>query len=158
MNTLLILALSTASGCFIGLALAKRNREREEYFRCLVELCSRIETNICFKGEKLEDVLKGTEIGSDALSRNVGDYLVYIGGGEFKSDCKLLSKEENEEVREFFARLGKSDAETELNELRRRKAMFDRRLNVAAEKNKTQSSMCVKLGSLFGLLVGILMI
>lgn len=158
MNSILIVVFGAAGGCLIGVALAKRNRAREAYYGSLIELCAYLETNLRFKEERTEEVLGGAEIASEALKQNIREYISYINGGELKIECEFLNEKERDEVKKFFSRLGKFDAETELNELHRHKAEFERRFALAAEKNKSQSAMYIKLGSLMGILVGILLI
>ncbi len=159
MNSILILAFGTASGCFFGLAFARFGREKAAFYRSLVELCAHIESGICFKGEKIEDILVGAKVRSEALRQNINDYLAFIRGGEqLKLNNRLLSAEEKAEVMDFFSRLGTFDAETQLSELRRQNAVFTRRLEVAAHKDEKHGGNYIKLGSLFGLLFGILLI
>lgn len=157
MNTVLILVFGTAGGCFIGLALAKRSRERTEYFRCLLELCAQIESGISFREEKLEDILSGVEVRSESLKKNIADYLTFVRGGELKIENRLLSEKEKAEIKDFFSRLGSFDVETQLSELRRNRDKFAMRLDLATRKSDKSASY-IKLGSLFGLLVGILLI
>ncbi len=158
MNVLMILAFGGAGGCFIGLAIAKKNRERERYYKSLVELCARIISFISFKEERIEEILRGAEVSSAALKRNIASYLAYIGGEEFKLECDLISKAEREEVKDFFLVLGKFDAETQVAEVRRRQSEFESRLGAISRKNDRQGNMYVKLVFLSGLLAAILLI
>ena len=158
MNSLFIAVLSSFCGFMIGLALTKRNKERENYYRDAVKLCSHLINNISYKADKISSVISGAEVDSAALKKNIAEYETYLGGGEFSLSDNCLTKKEGADVKAFFMELGRYDGDTQLSELRRREGEFKQKFNDIKAKNDKQGNMYIKLGLLVGLLIGILLI
>ena len=158
MNGIFITALSSFGGLMVGLALSRRGKEREEYYNDVVRLCSYLISNISFKADKIASVLASAEVRSVALKKNLNEYKAYIEGGEFAMSENCLTKGEAAYVKEFFIRLGRYDGDTQLNELKRCECEFEAKHKDIKTKNDKQGNMYIKLGLLFGLLVGILLI
>ena len=158
MNSIFIAVLSSFCGFMIGLALARRGKEREQYYRDAVKFCSYLINNISYKADRIAGVIDCAEVNSAALKKNLQEYKAYIAGGEFVFSDNCLTKSEASSVKEFFTQLGRYDGETQLNELRRRESEFKQKHCELKEKNDQQGNMYIKLGLLFGLLVGILLI
>lgn len=142
----------------IGLALCRRGKEREQYYKDFVKLCSYLINNISFKSDKIASVIASAEIKSSALKKNLLEYKAYIDGNEFVLSENCLTKGEAASVKEFFIELGRYDGETQLGDLKRREGEFGTKYGELKAKNDKQGNMYIKLGLLFGLLVGILLI
>ena len=158
MNRIFIAVLSSFCGFMIGLALTRRGKEREQYYRDAVKFCSQLINNISYKSDKISGVIDCTEVSSAALKKNLSEYKAYIAGGEFVFSNNCLTKGEALSIKEFFTQLGRYDGETQINELRRRESEFKQKHCDLKEKNDKYGNMYIKLGLLFGLLVGILLI
>ncbi|MBR2970567.1 MAG: hypothetical protein IKC48_02080 [Clostridia bacterium] len=158
MNGVLIVALSALCGLMIGIALTKRQREREAYYREFSGLCAHIISNISYRADKIADVVSGIEWQSSALQKNVEEYKAYVSGGELSLSQGVLTKAELAAVKEFFVRLGRYDGETQLAELKQRQNELALCYKEIKDKNDKQGNMYVKLGFLAGLLLGILLV
>lgn len=158
MNGILIAALGALSGCLIGLALTRRSKEKEKYYCDIVELCAHIINHISYKAEKLSEVIGSAGVCSAALRRNLEQYKTYLSGGELNISADILTKSECEQVKEFFSELGKYDGDTQIGEIKRRCHDFEQKYKRIKEKNDKQGNMYIKLGFLFGLLVGVLLL
>lgn len=157
-NSVFIVMLSAFSGLMIGLALSRRDRERELYYKDIVKLCSVMSNNISFKSDKIISVIETAEFESKALKKNLSEYKQYLNGGQLKLTDNCLNKAETARVRQFLNELGRYDGETQLNELSRTEGEFKLKYNELKEKNNKQGNMFIKLGLLFGALIGILLI
>lgn len=158
MNSIFIAVLSSFCGFMIGLALTRRGKEREHYYRDAVKFCSQLINNISYKADKISGIIDCTEVSSAALRKNLNEYKAYIAGGEFVFSDNCLTKSEAMTIKEFFVRLGRYDGETQISELRRCENEFKQKYCQLKEKNDRYGNMYIKLGLLFGLLVGILLI
>ncbi len=158
MNSIFIAVLSSFCGFLLGLSLSNRGREREAYYRDVTKLCSGLIDNISYKADKILSVLDNIEINSAALKKNISEYKAYLKGDELSISSNCLTKVETARVKEFFSRLGRTDGETQIGELKRTESEFKHKYGEIKEKNDKQGNMYIKLGLLFGLLVGILLI
>lgn len=158
MNELFIIVLAAFGGFMIGLALTKRGKERELYYKDVVKFCSHLINNISFKSDKLSSVLDSAEVKSGALNKNLAEYKAYIAGSEFNMSENCLTKFEALSVRDFFLELGRYDGDTQLTELKRRKGEFEQKFSELKINNDKYGNMYIKLGLLLGMLVGILLI
>ncbi len=158
MNAIFILVLSSFCGFMLGLALSKRDREREAYYRDAAKLCAKLIDNISYKADKMADVLDDIEISSDSLKKNLGEYKSFLNGDKLNVSANCLSKTEAAQIREFFTCLGRTDGDTQIVELKRNENEFNSKYGEIKTKNDKHGNMYIKLGLLFGLLVGILLI
>lgn len=158
MNGIFIAVLCSFCGFLLGTAFAKRGKERELYYRDAAKLCSGLIDNISYKADKISSVLDKIEIDSAALKKNISEYKAYLGGKELILSPNCLTKNETVRVKEFFSCLGRTDGETQIGELKRSESEFRQIYSEIKEKNDKQGSMYIKLGMLFGLLIGILLL
>lgn len=157
-NAAFIIMLGAFSGMMVGLALCRRDRERELYYGGLVKLCAIMANNVSFRSDKIASVIGEAEVESKALKQNLSEYISYLSGGELKLSCGRLNKSELAAVSEFFTRLGRYDSETQLSELKRNELEFRQKFDEIKQKNVKQGNLYAKLGLLFGALVGILLV
>ncbi len=158
MNSIFIAVLSSFCGFMLGLAMSKRDKERENYYCESMKLCSWLIDNISYKADRLASILESVEIASPFLKKNISEYKAYLGGAALTVSSGCLTKCEAAQVKEFFSRLGRSDGETQIGELKRYESQFGSKYRELKEKNDRYGNMYIKLGLLFGLLVGILLI
>lgn len=158
MNGIFVAALSSFVGFLFGFMLFKRQKERELYYFGATKLCSTLINNISYKADKISSVINSFDGGCVSLKKNLNEFRTYLGGGEFKMSENCLTASEANTIKEFLLGLGKYDGETQLMELNRCEAEFKARYGELKAKNDKQGNMYIKLGLLFGLLVGILLL
>ena len=153
-----IVFLCAAIGVATGYAVMRSYKRNYEYLDGVCALIAELKRNIAYRRDGAVSVLRAMEIKSRQLEKNVGEYVAFAGGKADKPDISrgILSAEVYERTREFFASIGRSDGQSQINEL----DMFGERfigLRDAAEtKYKKLGGVAVKLGFLIGLGVGIL--
>ncbi|MBR2968012.1 MAG: hypothetical protein IKC35_04480 [Clostridia bacterium] len=133
-------------------------KDKERYYCSIVKLCSCLISNISFRADKMLKILNEAEIDSPYLKKNVSEYMSYLKGGQLKLSANRLTTAELNQINEFFGRLGRSDGQTQLAELKKFEGEFAQKYVEIKEKNDKQGNMYAKLGLLSGLLIGILLV
>lgn len=147
-------AVGTAAGYFV-MCVYKRNFD---YLDGVCKLLNELKRNISYRRDAAASVLGAAAIDSAQLKKNVAEYITYTGGKADKPTLSrgFLSAETYARVCELFYSLGKSDGNSQLDELEMFLKTFGDLRAAAETKCKKQGAVAVKLGFLLGLGVGVL--
>ena len=159
MNIIVILFLTSISGLLIGYYFCKNLKKNEIFFDECVKLCETFLFELEFRQNRLTTILNDYLLRCKSeLNGIIYDYLKSL---ETNNEFKINRKINNEIltlIYDFFNNLGNSDKETQIDMLSNYKKRFDYYYEQAREKNEKYNTMCMKLGLLFGLAFGILII
>jgi len=146
-------------GAVVGLYFSKRLQRRAAYFDALMDLINLFLSEMKFKKTTTKQVL--TEFRDRAktpLNTNLTEYIDCTDFSNLKLSKGGLTISERAEVNKFLLSLGTSDSHTQIFELENFKEKFSQMQNIAQEKRKKYAPMCIKLGFLAGLAIGIIII
>ena len=152
----ILVLLSGVLGITIGIILKNNQNKKVLYFSDLYAFCDYFKHDLSFKQTKLKLLIQSFDYKSENFKDDIFNF-----SESFKLDNNLstfLSKNEKEEVSKFFNSLGKVDIQTQLSLIEENKYNFEKKYNEYKEKFEKESKLYVKLGFLFGLSVGVLLL
>ncbi len=155
---IILIFACTAVGTAVGYIVMLTYKKNYAYLSGMCVIVDELMRNISYRCDSAASVIKGVDVNSAQLGKNVREYLDYAVG---KLDAPQISKgflsqPIYDKVREFFCSLGKSDGGTQISQLKMYAAEFGRLKSEAENKYTKYGSIAVKLGFLFGLGVGVL--
>ncbi len=155
---LCIVCLCMTASAMIGLAHMKNKKRRVSYFRSLVKLCDKLISEIAFRKENLNSILKEFASSDNTeLSAHIGAFCD-SPYSELKIRAPFLKADERKAVEDFFCSLGSTDSETQIFQLENHKRRFNEIYSDESEKFKKSGSMGLKLSVLLGIAAGILIL
>lgn len=157
---ILLMFVCTAIGTAVGYSVMRAYRRNLVYMDSMCAAINELKRNISYRRDAVSTVLSKCVLESEQLKKNIGEYISYVGAKDGKLEISrgFLSAAAYASVCEFFASLGKSDGSTQLNDLELFDSTFSAMRNAAAEKSSKYGALSVKLGFLFGLGVGVLIL
>ena len=155
---LLILFISGFAGAMIGSYFYKRARCKVMFFSEAQDFCNFLINDIGFRQQPIKLLTKEFLSKSKSeFSKTLEAYLKFLEGEEFVLNGKKNS-EENEVIKNFFMSIGKTDAETQVNEIKYYKDKFTVFYGNAEKTLNGLGRNYIKLGFLCGLVMGLLLI
>lgn len=137
---------------FVGFRLSAKCKQSHTFFYDLVSFCATYSANLQYRRLPLESVISQKCYGKQL--KKVFDF--YLQG---KTEQKVvLSAQDEKYVGDFFRLLGKSDAASQLSEIKLYKEYFETRLSETEKQYKDKGELYKRLGVLSGLLICILLI
>lgn len=142
----------------IAISVSRQYKDKYEFFDNLKQFLNKFKMNVSFKQETIEDFLINLKP-QKQFSVFIKDYKEYLVNGNINlNNIKILTQEEQEELKDMLISLGKFDAANELNQIDVFCKLIDEKLTKAeVDKNKL-CPMIVKLSFLLALGIGILLI
>ncbi len=156
-SKLFIMFIFGFSGAMIGFYFFRRLKDKVLYFDELIGYCDYLISDIGFRQQPIgvltEQYLAKSK---SSFGQTLREYSKYLQGDELKISKK--NTEEEIAIKEFFQSLGNTDAETQVAELKNYKSKFSAYLQKSEKLLNAHGKNYVKLGFLFGLILGILFI
>lgn len=149
---LIVFVLCAFVGCMAGLLCARRICEKENYYKELSNFCSHFKSCVAFRNDEIANVINGFPCRSTLLKSQL--YAKANATNEY--DQGFLNTEEYSVVSDFLYNLGRFDEQTQIEDVMRNKEIFEDNYKSLKEKNAVKRPMYIKLGLLFGALVGVL--
>lgn len=150
---LMIFALCCLVGCAGGLYLSRKASERQVYYKELTDFCRHFISYVSFRSERLNDIIDKFH-GESALLKS---QLEVKKDGEADCPKGFLDDREYNEALGFFSKLGKFDEQTQIEEVKNDMQVFQEKYEAIKKVNAVKRPMRIKLGLLFGALVGVLL-
>lgn len=143
-----------------GYIIMRTYRLKASYLQGLCALIAELKRNVAFKRESMAKVMRVYSAQNPLLKRNLSEYVAFADGSGDKIGLSrgFLSPSLFKTVDGFFSSLGKSDGATQITELDFYGETFSALSVKAADNLQKYGALSVKLGFLFGLCVGILIL
>ncbi len=141
-----------------GMYFSNKLVRRRCYFEGLIMLVNDFACDIRFRQTNLSDILSSQS--NPAIKNNLEELAAFVNGKTEKLFITRgdLTRREYESVKAFFSDLGTYDLNTQIIVLENHKQKFNEFYETARKKEKEQASMAVKLGFMFGLAIGIMVV
>lgn len=155
---LTLMFMSAVVGTFIGLMLTKRLTRRRKYFEELILLVNTLIGDFRFKQNSVSSILKS--FSADAIKSTVAEFTAFADGAEreLKLSRQDLTKREYNVVYEIFSALGTYDLDTQVFMLDSYKTKLNEFYEAAKDTESRYGKVYVKLGFLFGLGLGLILL
>lgn len=154
---LLLLALSSAIGLCLGAAYSKSLKRKQLFFAEFSDFIDKVLNDLSFRQDGIRRVC--TEFAESCRSSSLKNILQeYSLNPDAALNAPALSKDEKREVFDVFSGLGRSDVVTQRAALENNKQKISTIKERHTAKCAKQCSTAVKLGLLFGLAVGIILL
>ncbi len=155
---LTLMFMSAVVGTFIGLILSKRLTRRRRYFEEMISLINTLIGDFRFKQNSVTSLLKS--FSADETKSTVEEFIAYVdsSGSELKLSKQDLTKREHNVVYEMFSALGTYDLDTQVFMLDSYKKKFEEFYGAAKDSEERYGKVYVKLGFLFGLGLGLVLL
>ncbi|MBQ7452952.1 MAG: stage III sporulation protein AB [Clostridia bacterium] len=144
---------------YIGYLFSSRLKDHAEYFKEMVNLCSKLSLNLSFLQNKLPVVLE------TSITNHKGDYAKTISSFCEKLNTgvncgvflpEYITDNERKTIETFLHGLGKNDAETEQQNVCNYKAVFQNCFEQANTKYAKNGRSIIKISGCVGLAIAIL--
>ena len=157
---ILVVCLCAAIGTGCGYAIMLRYKREKNYIDGVVKMIDAIKHNISYRRDKLKEILVGFLPESAALKKNIDEYVEFLNGSADKPNLTKGSTPAAayDRVCELFDSLGASDERTQIDRLNGFSDSFIKLKKDADERFNKYGGAAVKLGFLFGLGVGVLIL
>ncbi len=149
---------------FCGHTLAKKYRQRKDFFRQLNGLNERFLSEISYFKRPLKEFLGGYPLTGE-FSELIEEYAQYLESGKqeeiYSSDfaeISFLTADEKSFVRDYFLTLGRGDSASQKAYFSSVKSTLTGYKNGSEEACKRYGDLYIKLGFLFGLAVLVLIV
>ena len=156
MNYKLLIGLILLVLCvFIGREYAKRYSLRKKFYYDLNNFNHYLINEITFTKNTIPNILKDKGNQDSALYKKLRLY--FIEKKEI-TDCKVLSKDENEFFLDYLKKVSKVDMQSQVNYVNSMSSYLSKKLNESIEQEKKQKPLCIKLSFMIGLVLLILVL
>lgn len=155
---LTLLFMMTVTGTLIGVGLSKRLTGRRRYFEELISLINTLISDFKFKQCSVGILLSNFK--AAAVKPAVDEFIAYASGDvkELRLPRQELTEREYNFVTELFSALGTYDLDTQVFVLDNYKLKAEEFYATAKEQECRYGRTYVKLGFLFGLAAGIILL
>ncbi len=160
MTKSLILIVTTAGiGFFVGKFFYNKYHDKKLFYSGLIEFIRKLQNNLSFKQDRLVDIVDNEIISANKVFiAQLQEFKNYLqNGGEIKIVYNY-PKNETETLKKFFAELGTIDLFTQKESLKDFDLKFTDSLNTCVNEEKNKGELYVKLFTLIGVAVGVLLI
>lgn len=157
---LFILFLSVAVGTFCGYMVLLSYKRNYSYLGGVCDMLSALKQNLAYKKDTVPIVLSRLTVTNVQLKKNIDEYIAFAAGQTEGREVSrgFLPQSTFDGVTELFAAIGSSDESSQSARLDEFTARFDKLRADAENKYTKYGSVAVKLGFLFGLGVGVLVL
>ena len=150
-------------GCIIGVILSNKHKKKYLFFKELGDFFSYLKHSISFSQKLLKDIIKEFYENRKINLFNYQAYVNYLNSKSLKmkfelTDCDFLNAEEKKDINEYFNQLGKLNLKDEIEKIEGIISVINVFTEEKKEDFKKYSNILIKLGILFGLTVGIILI
>lgn len=135
-----LLALCTVCCGLIGVKIKSYYKKRSEIYEELHGFVRKVKTEISFKKNYLDDVLKGSD-----CSREVRAIVDGVG------TVNALNEKERKEVSQIFQDIGKSDINEDILNLDKAIESLDNKSKLSQKEYSSKGVLAVKIGLLIGI-------
>lgn len=155
----IVISISVVVG-FVYLGFCTRNilKQRVEFFEEMDRFINEFKVNVSFIQLGLNDFIKNFQTKSadfgKLLKMNMLDNTIQTS----KNFYLCITPNELELIKQFFASIGKTDADNQLKELEFFKTQIDQLNKKTQNAYSKYASLSIKLGVLFGVLVVIILL
>ena len=157
-NKCIIVALIGLLGILIGKYVSNKLVIKNKYSKDLLAFCDYFKNEMFFKQTKLFKVIADYKFTSEELKKDFADFLSSKVDGQPITIGKIFEENVRTKYNEFFNSLGRFDINTQSEVLdKQRQVLQDIAINFE-NKVKKEGSLYVKLGFLFGICLGVLVI
>lgn len=157
-NKCIIIVLSGIAGILIGKLISKNLIIKHKYAKDVLLFCDYFKNEMVFKQTKLFSIIENYDFTSQELKCDLLNFLNSKKEGRPVLINKIFDTQHQMTFKEFFQCLGRFDINTQIEILdMQRENLQDISKNLEI-KVKKESALYVKLGFLFGVCVGVLMI
>ena len=153
----LILGLIFGSICVLGFNIGNKFKKKEKFYYEFKNFLIYLKSEIGFFERDIVEIVDNYKTKNTDLTELLLNYKNSLQDKEFV-DLNLISKEENNKLKDFFKGLGKSDCESQKEYIDKNLEIFDSLLKQAKLNNDKQGSMYKKLSILVAILVCIIII
>lgn len=141
---------STSVGWLIRLGMIKR----KTYFEDLVKFCEQLRQNIESKKDKISTFVTSTSSNyHKEFAEDINEFFVLHKSIRFEH----LKEEEKLQIEQFFNRLGTLTMSEELSNIKTYEFIFDKMLEESTKTVSRYGNLSLKLSSLFGAIICILL-
>ncbi len=143
-------------GATVGRLTSKRFEKRSYYFDDLDAFCTAFKNNLTFEKSDLKQIFQRFPYKSEEFYADCVDFCeTFCYGGIKKS---FFCKDDETVVSEFFSSLGRYDYDTQLSLLGSMGSKIKSKATACRDALQKNGALFVKLGFLFGLCMGVLLI
>ena len=158
----MLLAISLCVlGGLLGYVYASRLKRKRKYFEDFVKFLHRLSAEIGFKQSNLAEIIANakSDVGQE-FSKTLVEFETYVSGqiNDLILSRQFLTEQEYNCIKNTFSVLGKYDLSTQMKILDGEKIAIDEFYENAKVTENKLSSNSVKLGALFGLMIGIVIL
>ena len=153
----LILGLIFVSISYLGFKVGDRFKKKEKFYYDFKNFLIYLKNEIGFFEKDILEIVSSYETKNSNLKLLLENYQASLNEKPFE-ELKILSKEENLKIIDFFNGVGASDCESQKEYIEKNLEIFNSCFEQAKLKNEKQGSMYKKLSILLGLLVCIVLI
>ncbi len=155
---LFITLMFTVAGTVVGYLMYKKDREKELYFSGLKGLATSLICDIRFTRSDIGRLVSDFQSGSELLQKHKEQFVVSLEQEGVGLEKAWLKEPHYITVKEFFYNLGRFDVDTQIFQLEASRDKLGLIAEEMSEHNKKVGKMKIKLGLLFGLALGILLL
>ena len=139
-----------------GIFVKSKLERKKAYFSDVCSFCENFRHNLTYKQSKLKDVLAEFKFVGEDFKKDIQSFL--SSPNQRFELCQILSRDEKCDVEKLFSSLGNVDIQTQLTLIDERKSVLDKYCTKYKEKVDKEGKLYVKLGLLFGLCAGVLIV
>lgn len=153
MKILFLLGMMVCSTS-VGWLIRKIMVARKNYFDDLVKFCQQFSQNIESKKDKVSTfVLSYQNNYHDHFAKDINEFFIKHNGIHFEH----LKEEEKLQIEQFFSRLGMLTMKEELDNIKAYQNIFTQMQQVSHRNVEQYGNLSLKLSSLFGAIICILL-
>lgn len=160
---MILIFLCMFIGLLIGKLLSKKIARKYLFYKDIVDFLAYTKLNVSSYQTKLQDIVKSYTNNKKSNIFDFDDFDKYlkdtsINAKFYLNDVNFISLQEKQEIEESLMSMGKYNVENEIENLRKVDMNLRDKMEESYEVLKKYSSIYIKLGILFGVLLGILLI
>lgn len=150
-------------GCIIGVLLTNKHKNKYLFYKELNDFFSYIKHSISFSQKLIKEITIDFYGNRKKHLFNYDEYLDYLNSKRLDAtfdikESDFLTKNEKKEVVTYFSQLGKLNLNAEIEKLEEIISAVNTCKEEKKEEFKKYSNIFIKLGILFGLGVGIILV
>lgn len=154
----IIVVLMGILGILIGKYTTNKIVRKSKYAKDLMLFSDYIKNEMSFKQTKLTKIIEEYKFNSSELKDDINTFIKMKFAGECVSVASLFENDIKSKINGFFDSLGRFDIDTQIDVVDSyRKILHDLSDNLEL-KTKKEVALYVKLGFLFGICLGVIMI
>ncbi len=146
-------------GCilYIGWNMYQNYRKRVLFYGDFLQFCEILETEVAFFQNKINEILQKNEYKSD-FSGVLKDFAENKNLEAWAKEQKLLGTQEVDELKNFFAKLGRVDSTTQTKEIQNFKEVLRAKQDEVKKLQQKKGKLVLSLSIMLGLAVLIIIV